>query len=339
MGGRAGELVFTDPPYNVPIDGHVCGLGAVRHREFAMASGEMSPDEFTAFLATALGHAAARLPRRRDPFVCMDWRHMGELLAAGETVFSELKNLCVWNKTNGGMGRSTAPSTSWCSCSRSAPAPHINNFGLGGSGRYRTNVWDYAGRQHADSAGAWRSWPCTRPSSRWRWSPMPSGTARSAASIVLDSFGGSGTTLIAAEKTGRRARLIELDPLYCDVIVRRYEAYTGKRATLAATGEAFEDRERDHLAAGPRLHRWRRQRNGGRHRNASLRSRRIDAKRRSGRQMQSSPCCCAKGDKTAPRQVGKEAEGVGVNGGCGRRQRAGSGQSMLARLASFRHAP
>jgi hypothetical protein len=104
LDGACADLVFTDPPYNVPIDGHVCGLGRVRHREFAMGAGEMSRQAFTGFLQLTLGHAAAWCRDGAIAFVCMDWRHLGELLVAGEAVFSELKNLCVWNKTNGGMG-------------------------------------------------------------------------------------------------------------------------------------------------------------------------------------------------------------------------------------------
>ena len=104
LDGGPADLVFTDPPYNVPIDGHVCGLGRIRHREFAMGVGEMTGEAFTAFLRQTLGNAAAVCRDGAIAFVCMDWRHMGELLDAGEAVFSELKNLCVWNKNNGGMG-------------------------------------------------------------------------------------------------------------------------------------------------------------------------------------------------------------------------------------------
>ena len=337
LGDERVDAVFTDPPYNVAIDGHVGGNGAVKHREFAFAAGEMSKDAFTAFLTTTLGHAAARCRDGAIAFVCMDWRHMGELQAAGETVFSALKNVCVWNKTNGGMGSFYRSKHELVFVFKVGAGAHLNTFGLGGEGRHRTNVWDYPGisSKTRERQGELAMHPTVKPVALVADAILDV-TRRGA--LVLDPFGGSGTTLIAAEKTGRCARLIEFDPLYCDVIVRRYEAFTGKRATLAATGEAFEDRERDHLAASPRLHRWRQQRSG-RRTPEDASACRNDAERRSGRQMQSSPCCCAKGDKRAAPQVGKEAEGVGVNGGYGRRQRAGSGQSMLARLASFRHAP
>ena len=138
-------MVFTDPPYNVPVNGHICGLGKVQHDEFVMASGEMSEEEFTRFLADVTANLAAFSCDGSIHYVCMDWRHMGELLAAGRSSYAELKNLVVWNKDNGGWAPSTVRSTSWFSCSRMEPQPHINNFELGQHGRYRTNVWDYAG--------------------------------------------------------------------------------------------------------------------------------------------------------------------------------------------------
>lgn len=240
------DLLFTDPPYNVPIDGHVCGLGRVRHREFAMGAGEMSAPAFTAFLAETLGAAARSCRDGAIAFVCMDWRHMGELLAAGKEVFSELKNLCVWNKTNGGMGTFYRSKHELVFVFKVGTAPHINSFGLGETGRYRTNVWDYAG---ISSLGATRDaelamHPTVKPVA------LVADAIRDCSrrgDVVLDCFGGSGTTLIAAETTGRRARLLEYDPAYCDTIVRRWETFTGKRATLAATGEPFEDVEEERM--------------------------------------------------------------------------------------------
>jgi hypothetical protein len=121
------------------------GSGRTRHREFAMGVGEMSSDAFTGFLQQTLGHAAASSRDGAIAFVCMDWRHMGELLEAGEAVFSELKNLCVWNKTNGGMGTFYRSKHELVFVFKVGTAPHTNSFGLGDTGRYRTNVWDYAG--------------------------------------------------------------------------------------------------------------------------------------------------------------------------------------------------
>ncbi len=139
------DLVFTDPPYNVPIDGHVCGSGRIRHREFAMGVGEMSQDAFTGFLTAALKPMAASCRDGAIAFVCMDWRHLTELLNAGAQVFSELKNLCIWNKTNGGMGTFYRSKHELVFAYKVGAAPHTNTFGLGDTGRYRTNVWDYAG--------------------------------------------------------------------------------------------------------------------------------------------------------------------------------------------------
>lgn len=239
MNGATADLVFTDPPYNVKIDGNVCGLGTVKHREFAFASGEMSRAQFTGFLSETLGNIAAVMRDGAIAYVCMDWRHMGELLAAGEEAFTELKNLVVWNKTNGGMGAFYRSKHELVFVFKQGTAEHTNSFGLGQTGRYRTNVWDYAG---ISSIGAARSdelamHPTVKPVA------MIADALRDCSrrgEVVLDAFGGSGSTMIAAEKTGRCARLIEYDPLYCDTIVRRWESYTGKRATLASSGDSFE---------------------------------------------------------------------------------------------------
>lgn len=145
MEGEAADLVFTDPPYNVAIDGNVGGLGSVRHREFAFASGEMSEDEFIAFLTTTLSNAARSAKDGAIAYVRMDWRHMHEMLDAGKAAFTELKNLCVWNKTNGGMGTFYRSKHELVFVYKIGTAPHTNTFGLGETGRYRTNVWDYAG--------------------------------------------------------------------------------------------------------------------------------------------------------------------------------------------------
>jgi DNA modification methylase len=238
-GGRA-DMVFTDPPYNVAIDGHVCGLGAVKHREFAMAAGEMSEEQFTGFLRQSLGTMASHMRDGAIAFVCMDWRHMGEMLAAGNAVFTELKNLVVWNKTNGGMGAFYRSKHELIFVYKLGTAAHTNSFGLGETGRYRTNVWDYAGISSIgkDRADELAMHPTVKPVA------MVADAIRDCsrrAEIILDPFGGSGTTLIAAEKTGRTARLIEYDPLYCDTIVRRWERLTGKRANLEASGATHDD--------------------------------------------------------------------------------------------------
>jgi len=242
LDGEAVDLIFTDPPYNVPVDGHVSGLGRVRHRTFAMGAGEMSGPAFTAFLVETLGAAASTCRDGAIAFVCMDWRHMGELLSAGGQVFSELKNLCVWNKTNGGMGTFYRSKHELVFVFKVGSAPHINSFGLGETGRYRTNVWDYTGINSfgSDRDDALSMHPTVKPVA------LVADAIRDCSrrgDVVLDSFGGSGTTLIAAEQVGRRARLLEYDAAYCDTIVRRWESVTGKQATLAGTNESFEDIE------------------------------------------------------------------------------------------------
>jgi DNA modification methylase len=234
------DLVFTDPPYNVPIDGHVCGLGGIRHREFAMAAGEMTEAAFTQFLTDTLANAAKSCRDGAIAFVCMDWRHMGELLAAGRQAFTELKNLCVWNKTNGGMGAFYRSKHELVFVFKVGTAAHTNSFGLGETGRYRTNVWDYAGISSlsASRGEELAMHPTVKPVA------LIADAIRDCSKrgdIVFDCFGGSGSTLIAAEKTGRSARLMEFDPLYCDTIVRRWEKLTGKHARLAGDGSTFEE--------------------------------------------------------------------------------------------------
>ena len=238
--GERADLVFTDPPYNVAIDGNVCGLGAIRHREFAFASGEMSQAQFTGFLTETLGNIARVMRDGSIAFICMDWRHMGELLAAGSIVFSELKNLVVWNKSNGGMGAFYRSKHELIFVFKQGTGQHTNSFGLGETGRYRTNVWDYAGISSisADRSTELAMHPTVKPVA------LIADAIRDCSrrgEIVLDGFGGSGSTLIAAEKTGRCARLIEYDPLYCDTIIRRWETVTGKRAALFETDQWFED--------------------------------------------------------------------------------------------------
>lgn len=251
VGGELADMVFTDPPYNVRIAGHVSGQGKARHREFVEASGEMSTAQFTTFLAQAF-EAIERVCRDGAiVFICMDWRHLGEALAAGHAVFTDLKNLCVWSKTNGGMGTFYRSQHEMVLVWKAGDAAHTNNFGLGDKGRYRTNVWSYAGvntfkTERMDELG---SHPTVKPVA------LVADAIRDVSNrgqIVLDTFGGSGTTLIAAEKTGRVARLVEIDPAYCDVIVRRWERVTGKSATFGETGESFSDVKEYRLDAAPR---------------------------------------------------------------------------------------
>ena len=240
LNGEEVDLLFTDPPYNVKIDRNVSGKGAAIHREFAFASGEMKDGEFVHFLTQSLGAAASRCRDGAIAFVCMDWRHMGELLEAGRHVFAEMKNLCVWNKPVGGMGSCYRSKHELVFMFKVGTAEHVNTFGLGGDGRYRTNVWDYAGNSsiNATRMEELSMHPTVKPVAMVKDAILD---CSHRGHIVLDCFAGSGSTLVAAHKVGRVARLIEYDPLYCDVIIRRFEKLTGKQAVLKDTGHSFED--------------------------------------------------------------------------------------------------
>jgi DNA modification methylase len=240
------SFVFTDPPYNVRIDGNVCGSGAIRHREFAMASGEMSSGAFTSFLTTVYDRLVAHTTDGSIHDICMDWRHLAEMLAAGNAVYGQLKNLCIWNKTNAGMGSFYRSQHELVFIWKSGQAPHVNNFELGQYGRNRTNVWTYAGvntmrRGRLEELSAH---PTVKPVA------MVADAIKDCSrrgDLVLDPFCGSGTILIAAERTGRKARALEIDPHYVDVAVRRWQTYTGKTAVLASTGQSFEEVEEKRL--------------------------------------------------------------------------------------------
>lgn len=247
LGQEQVSLIFTDPPYNVPIERNVSGKGLVRHDDFVMASGEMSEGEFTAFLEAGLGEAVSRCRDGAIAYVCMDWRHMGELLAAGRAVFSELKNLCVWNKSLGSNGTFYRSKHELVFVFKAGTAQHINNFGLGADGRYRTNVWDYAGANgfNASRGDDLAMHPTVKPVAMIKDALLD---CSNRGDIVLDCYAGSGSTLVAAHKAGRIARLIEYDPRYCDVIIQRYEKLTGKQAILALTGQTAEEVAEERLA-------------------------------------------------------------------------------------------
>src|ERR1700722_136264 len=234
------EFVFTDPPYNVPINGNVCGKGAIRHREFAMASGEMSKLGFIDFLSTTFRHLAAYSADGSIHDICMDWRHVEEMMAAGNSAYSNLKNICVWAKKNAGMGSFYRSRHEFIFIWKSGTASHINNFELGQHGRSRTNVWEYPGITSSGPArlAELSMHPTVKPVA------LVADAIRDCSKrggIVLDPFLGSGTTVIAAERTGRRGRGIEIEPVYVDVAIKRWQQYTGKAATLVETGQTFEE--------------------------------------------------------------------------------------------------
>ena len=236
--GERVQLAFADPPYNVPIRGHVSGKGRVKHLEFAQASGEKTQAQFTKFLEECFGLLAEHSDDGSIHFVCTDWRHIDEMLTAGKRVYAEFKNLAVWTKTNAGMGSFYRSQHELIFVWKNGRGKHINNIDLGRHGRNRSNVWTYAG---ANSFGPGRfnelaTHPTVKPVA------LVADAIRDCSHrghLVLDSFGGSGTTLIGCEKTQRKARLIEIDPAYCDLIVRRWQKLTGEGAVHAETGDAF----------------------------------------------------------------------------------------------------
>jgi DNA modification methylase len=240
MADERARAVFADPPYNVPIDGHVCGLGAIKHREFAMAAGEMTNSEFTAFLHAAFMNAAEVSIDGAIHYICTDWRHVEEIMRASKGAYSELKNMCVWNKNNGGMGSFYRSKHELIFVFKVGTAPHLNTIELGRTGRYRTNVWDYAGvnTMRAGRMQDLAMHPTVKPVALVI-DALKDCSRRN--DIVLDPFGGSGTTLIAAEKSRRRARLIELDPAYVEVALRRWQNQTGRDAIHSPSGRTFAE--------------------------------------------------------------------------------------------------
>jgi DNA modification methylase len=244
MNGLAADLVFTDPPYNVKIDGNVCGKGAIHHREFAMASGEMTEDQFLNFLSRSLGLLACHSTSGSVHFTCMDWRHARELLIAGKQVYDSLLNLCVWTKDNGGMGSLYRSQHELVFVFRKGPESHRNNVLLGKYGRNRTNVWRYPGVNTLSRSGAEGNLlalhPTVKPVAMIADAILD---CSAPGDIVLDNFAGVGSTILAAERVGRICYAIEIDPVYVDTAVKRWEKQSGKQAVCAASGKDVETTE------------------------------------------------------------------------------------------------
>jgi 16S rRNA G966 N2-methylase RsmD len=241
MAGEVAQVVFADPPYNVPVVGNVSGLGKVKHANFAMGVGEMSEAEFTLFLAEALGLAAEASADPSLHYICMDWRHISEITAAGRRIYDKLLNLCVWAKTTGGMGGFYRSQHELVFVFKKGRGRHRNNIQLGRFGRDRTNVWTYPGGSGFGLKGEEGNLLALHPTVK----PVAliadillDVTVQG--EIVLDPFAGSGSTIIAAQKTRRRARAIEFDPVYADVAVRRWQRWTGETARLEGADRSFE---------------------------------------------------------------------------------------------------
>lgn len=242
MAGSDAKMMFADPPYNVPIAGHVQGRGRVKHAEFAFAVGEMRAEEFTNFLRTALEQAARVSMPGALHYVCMDWRHIVELLQAGQSVYHSVLNICVWSKTNAGQGSFYRSQHEFIVVFRVGTNAHQNNVMLGRFGRNRSNLWTYPG---VNSFGTGRdealaAHPTVKPV------PLVADIMRDCTTrgdLVLDPFLGSGTTLLAAETLGRRCYGLDYEPSYIDVAIRRWQAMTGRDAIRESDNVTFDDAE------------------------------------------------------------------------------------------------
>lgn len=238
MGLDRAAVVWTDPPYNLEVKGLV-GRGKIKHAEFAMASGEMESAEFRSFLKLTLGNAADYSLDNAIHYACMDWRHIEDLLAIAREIYAELLNLIAWVKSNAGQGSFYRSQHELIGVFRVGASPHLNNIELGRHGRNRSNVWQYAG---VNSFGKGRladlaSHPTVKPVAMIV-DALKDCSKRG--DIVLDIFGGSGSTLMACERIGRRARLLECEPAFVDVTVRRWQEFTGRDAVHADSGQLFD---------------------------------------------------------------------------------------------------
>jgi DNA modification methylase len=247
---KQADVVFIDPPYNVAIEGNVSGNGSIRHRDFAMASGEMSEFQFIAFLNAVFRMLVRYSLSGSVHFICMDWRHMGELIAAGKQTYESLLNMCVWVKSNGGMGWFYRSRHELVFVFRNGKGKHRNNVQLGRFGRNRTNVWEYSSigglSKAGDEGNLLALHPTVKPVALVADALLDC-SARG--NLVLDAFLGSGSTLVAAERTGRCCFGIELDPIYVDTAIRRWQRHTGDHAVDVATGKRFDDISNQNLGA------------------------------------------------------------------------------------------
>jgi DNA modification methylase len=232
--------VFTDPPYNVKVDGHATGNGKIKHREFAMASGEMTDPEFFNFIIGCIALLIQYSCPQSVHYLCMDWAHIETLLAAGRQHYNQLLNLCVWVKDNGGMGSFYRSQHELIAVFRNGKKPHRNNVQLGKFGRNRTNVWQYPGVQtlskQGDEGNLLTLHPTVKPIKMVADAILD---CTKPGDIVLDAFLGSGTSLMAAERVHRVCYGIEIDPLYVDTAIQRWQKYTGGEAVHATTTKSF----------------------------------------------------------------------------------------------------
>lgn len=248
MGDQKAAMAFTDPPYNVRVDGHVGGKGSIKHREFAMASGEMSSDQFASFLQTVCLRLVEHSTDGSVHMICMDWRHLPELLAAGGRAYTSMLNICVWAKSQAGMGSLYRSQHEMVLVYKSGKASHRNNVELGRFGRHRSNIWKYPSihaMRHGEEGDLLALHPTVKPVKMVADAILDCSRR---GDLILEPFLGSGTTLLACERTGRICRAIELDPLYVDTAIRRWRELTGEDAVLISTGQTFTQRQQEAAA-------------------------------------------------------------------------------------------
>jgi len=242
MDGQQASMVFVDPPYNVHIPGHASGLGSIHHRDFVMASGEMDEAAFTQFLTQAFTRLVQHSFDGSIHFICMDWRHLHEIDTAGRSVYTELKNVCVWNKDNGGMGSLYRSQHEFIFVYKNGTAAHQNHVRLGQFGRYRSNVWNYPGvnsfGRTTEEGNLLAMHPTIKPTSMISDAILD---CSSRGDIVLDTFLGSGTTVMAAERTGRICYGMEIDPRYVDTSIQRWQNFSGQVAIHGSSGQSFNE--------------------------------------------------------------------------------------------------
>lgn len=239
MAGEKATMSCSDFPYNVKIRGNVSRRAGAR--EFAMASGEMDRDEFTEFEETVFRQIAVHSVPASLHFAFCDWRHLLEMQNAGEAVFSELKNVVVWDKGRGSMGSLYRSTHELIFVWKLGRGRSRNNVELGRWGRNRENIWRHPGVgtfRHSDE-GDLLKLHCTPKPVRMIADAILDVSARG--DIVIDAFLGSGTTIIAAERVGRRCFGLEIDPDFADIIIRRFERHSGEPAIHVATGKTFAE--------------------------------------------------------------------------------------------------
>ena len=248
MASCRADVAFLDPPYNARIAGAV-GRGKTKHSEFAMASGEMSSADYVHFLGITLNAAASVSRDGAVHFVCTDWRHIAELMAAAKPVYGDAINIAVWVKSNAGQGSFYRSQHELVGVFRVGQAPHLNNVELGRHGRSRSNVWHYAGVNsfRAGRMDELRSHPTAKPVALIA-DAIKDCTRRG--DVVIDTFSGSGATILAAERVGRHARALEIEPRFVDVAIRRWQAFTRRDARHAESGLSFDEIAADSSRSG-----------------------------------------------------------------------------------------